>query len=70
MRLRRPLLAFALLALAAVAQARATTARILAKISQGMIWVEPVYAESDEVVEGTARPLYIYEDMAEQASSA
>jgi heterodisulfide reductase subunit A len=31
-----------------VAQARATTARILAKISQGMIWVEPVYAEIDE----------------------
>jgi len=31
-----------------VAQARATTARILAKISQGMIWVEPVYAEINE----------------------
>ena len=31
-----------------VAQARATTARILAKICQGMIWVEPVYAEIDE----------------------
>jgi heterodisulfide reductase subunit A len=31
-----------------VAQARATAARILAKICHGMIWVEPVYAEIDE----------------------
>jgi len=31
-----------------VAQARATTARILAKICQGEIWVEPVYAEINE----------------------
>jgi len=31
-----------------VAQARATTARILAKICQGEIWVEPVYAEVNE----------------------
>ncbi|MEW6718830.1 MAG: CoB--CoM heterodisulfide reductase iron-sulfur subunit A family protein [Thermodesulfobacteriota bacterium] len=31
-----------------VAQARATAARILAKICQGQIWVEPVYAEINE----------------------
>ena len=31
-----------------VAQARATTARILAKICQGEIWVEPVYSEIEE----------------------
>jgi heterodisulfide reductase subunit A len=31
-----------------VAQARATAARILAKICHGMIWVEPVYAEINE----------------------